>query len=305
MTDTAAALVLDGAAAFGAGAAGLASVWLQLLRRAAACASWIALATASAQEVTRLSPKPAGLWQVMPISCFTAWRAWTPERQARETRRPIASHWLAAQPPALPMVVKSSKRPCVVLVDGDVEGAAAGLHLVGGALEGARPVALAPGLVALDRHCRLGRSFSFLPTESTCMSRRAVAVDRHPFAALLVGEAVDGGDVVAGGVVAEVDGLGDGVVGVLLEGRLHADVVFRGDVVGGDEDPADVLGDLVDILDRAVLGDLLHQLRGVEAALPGDLLEERIDLDEDVVVEHLADVADGEERLDAAGGSWR
>ena len=72
---------------------------------------WMAWATASAQEVMRFSPKPEGLWQVMPTSCLTVWRAWTPLRQDMEMRRPRASHCEEAQPPALPMVVKSSKRP--------------------------------------------------------------------------------------------------------------------------------------------------------------------------------------------------
>ena len=73
----------------------------------------------------------------------------------------------------------------------------------------------------------------------------------------------------------EVDGLADGIVGVLLEGRLHPDMVLGGDVVGRDEDrAARPPGSPRMSLDRAVLGDLLHQLLGVEAPLLGDLLEE-------------------------------
>ena len=50
-----------------------------------------------------------------------------------------------------------------------------------------------------------------------------------------IGQQVDLLDVVGGGVVGEVDGLGDGVVGVLLEGRLQPDVPLGRDVVGGGE----------------------------------------------------------------------
>ena len=73
----------------------------------------MALATASAQEVIRPFPKPLGFWQLMPISCFTIALAGMPLLQASETRRPIASFWLAAQPPAFPIVVNSSKQPSI------------------------------------------------------------------------------------------------------------------------------------------------------------------------------------------------
>src|SRR5689334_3230712 len=46
---------------------------------------WIALATASAQESTLFSPKPAGEWQEMPRSCFTTLRPWMPLLHAKET----------------------------------------------------------------------------------------------------------------------------------------------------------------------------------------------------------------------------
>ena len=41
----------------------------------------------------------------------------------------------------------------------------------------------------------------------------------------------------------EVDGLGDTVIGILLKGRLHPDMPFGCDLVGGDENPLDVVGD--------------------------------------------------------------
>ena len=54
--------------------------------------------------------------------------------------------------------------------------------------------------------------------------------------------------------------------------------------------------------DGAVLGDLLHQRLGVEPFGLGDLLEDRVHLDQDVLVHHLAHEGDREERLDAGGG---
>ena len=65
----------------------------------------------------------------------------------------------------------------------------------------------------------------------------AVAVDGDALAALAVGKPVDVGDVLLGGGIDEVDGLGDGVVGVVLEGGLHAQVPLGGDVVGAGDVP--------------------------------------------------------------------
>ena len=127
----------------------------------------------------------------------------------------------------------------------------------------------------------------------------AVAVDGDPLAVRFVGEPVDLFHVLVGGGVGEVDGLGDGVVGVALEGRLHPDVVLGGDVVGGDENLPDFFGDFGQVVHGAVLGDLLHQLIGVKALFLGDVLEHRVNFDQLVVVHHLADEGDRKERLDA------
>ena len=59
-----------------------------------------------------------------------------------------------------------------------------------------------------------------------------------------------------GGVVLEVHRLGNGVVGVLLEGCLHFDVVLRRHIVRGHEDLFEVLWDLADIVQRAAVCDL-------------------------------------------------
>ena len=74
----------------------------------------------------------------------------------------------------------------------------------------------------------------------------AVPVDGDALEAQLKGHEVDLPHVVLGGLLGEVHRLGDGVVGVFLEGGLEADVPLGRDVVGGDEDPSDVLRDLLE-----------------------------------------------------------
>ena len=63
----------------------------------------------------------------------------------------------------------------------------------------------------------------------------AVAIHRDALAVELVRQPVDLLDVLLGGVVGEVGGLGDRRVAVLLEGGLHPDVPLGRDVVRGDE----------------------------------------------------------------------
>jgi len=191
----------------------------------------------------------------------------------------------------------------VVLVDGDVERTAAGLHLVGPALERLGTLAL-DGALVLDMDRRSGQDGLFLlaPGGEHLLVARAITVDGYTFQVGLVGETVHLLDIFHGGFVREVDGLADRVVRVALEGRLHRDVHLGGDVVGGDEDVPDILGDRADAVNGAVLSDALHELLGVKPLGLGDLFEKRVHLDQDVLVHYLAHVGDREERLDAAGG---
>ena len=56
----------------------------------------------------------------------------------------------------------------------------------------------------------------------------AVAVDGDTFAVGLVGEPVDIFHVFKGGGIGEVHGFADGIVGIQLEGGLHADMILPG-----------------------------------------------------------------------------
>ena len=70
----------------------------------------------------------------------------------------------------------------------------------------------------------------------------AVPVNGDPLQAQGVGRQIDLAHVVGGGLVGEVNRLGDRIVGELLEGRLKLDVPEGGDLVGGDEEVPQVPG---------------------------------------------------------------
>ena len=85
--------------------------------------------------------------------------------------------------------------------------------------------------------------------------------------------------------------------------RLEADVPVGRDLVGGDEEAPQVLGDFLEVPDGAGLGDGLHEFRGVEAPASGELFEVGVDLDQLGAFQHPAHVGDGEQGLDAAGAA--
>ncbi len=108
------------------------------------------------------------------------------------------------------------------------------------------------------------------------MSSAVSAINRNPFTAKLIGQFVgliDGGD---GGLFAEIYGLTDRCVIVLLEGRLHSDMPFGLDVVGTSEDFPYAGGNFADFLNAAGFGNLFFQLFGIKAGFLGHLLENRI-----------------------------
>src|SRR5450759_3309419 len=190
-------------------------------------------------------------------------------------------------------------RSVLVVVHDDEQLAAARVHALRLAAEQMRPRGPRGGNASRGR-VALTLVLALTDVEHLLLAA-AVAVDGDALAAAAEGQQVHVLDVVAGGLVGEVARLGDGVVGALLEGCLQLDVPLRGDVVGRGEDPLHVGGHPVEVPHGAHLGDLLHELVAVEAALPRDLLEVRVALDHAVVVEHVgAHVADREQGLDAA-----
>lgn len=79
-----------------------------------------------------------------------------------------------------------------------------------------------------------------------------VAIDGQPFAAEFIAEHVSGADIFPGGEGRQVDGLADrGVDPIFLKDTLHADVLFRADILGGPENFLPVFGDLAMTDDRA------------------------------------------------------
>ena len=108
------------------------------------------------------------------------------------------------------------------------------------------------------------------------MASAVPAINRNPFTAKLIGQFVgliDGGN---GGLFAEIYGLADRCVAVLLENRLHFDMPFRLDVVGASENFPYAGGNPVDFLDTAGFGNLFFKLFAVKAGFLGYLLENRI-----------------------------
>ena len=131
----------------------------------------------------------------------------------------------------------------------------------------------------------------------------AVPVDGDALEAQLIGQEIDLADVFGGGGGGEIHRLGDGVVGVLLEGRLNADVPLGRDVVGRDKEAADVLGDFLEVPDGAGLGDAAHELAAVEALLAGHLFKIGVHLHQFGPVQDPADKGDAKQGLDAAGAA--
>ena len=93
---------------------------------------------------------------------------------------------------------------------------------------------------------------------------------------------------------------------MFLESGLHPNVPLRGDVVRGAENvlyPLRHVQLALKMTEAAGLGQLLHQFRGVEALVPGHRLKVGIALHQPGVVHYVADVGEGEQRLNTAGGA--
>jgi len=109
-----------------------------------------------------------------------------------------------------------------------------------------------------------------------------VPINGDPLAAKLVREPVRLFHVVDCGGPGHVDGLGDGVVRVLLEGRLDFDVERHGHVVGGGEKLLDFFRDFRDSPDGFVVGvDFFPKLPFLEPEIivpRRNLPEERVHL---------------------------
>ena len=127
----------------------------------------------------------------------------------------------------------------LIVVDGDIQVAAADLHLLGEAAGHRRTGPGQDGAVGV--HSGGGGSLLLavvdLADVEHLLAAAAVPVDGGALASQLVGQAVDLGHILLCGGVGEVHRLAHGVVGKGLEGGLHLHVPNGGDVVGADEDP--------------------------------------------------------------------
>ncbi len=130
-------------------------------------------------------------------------------------------------------------------------------------------------------------------------------VDGQPLAACLPRQHVGLGNVLLGGALGEVAGLGDAVVGERLDGGLHQHMFLGRDVAADDKGMAQALGQICQVLARAIGGHVLLDVRllvltqgsGVER-----LLEERagvIQLDVAIAVLKVANVPERKHRLAA------
>ena len=91
------------------------------------------------------------------------------------------------------------------------------------------------------------------------MIPRSVPIDRHALAFQFIGQFVDIPDILDRRLIGKIHRLADGIVRVLLECRLHPDMILRRDVMGRNEDIANIGGDFLDVPNRAVFGNLFHE----------------------------------------------
>ncbi len=130
-------------------------------------------------------------------------------------------------------------------------------------------------------------------------------VNGDAFAIHLPGGHIGVGNVLGGGVLGEVDGLGEGVIDERLEGCLGADVLLGGDISADDEDLFHLRRDILHVLAGAIAHGLVDDLLAVkfaEAGFDESLLEHRagvVELEILAVVVDVADVGEGKDRLAA------
>ena len=108
----------------------------------------------------------------------------------------------------------------------------------------------------------------------------AASINRDPFAAGSVREKKRLADLVQGGLFGEIDRLGDGVVGVLLECGLHPNMIFGGNVMRRYEEPSEVFGDFRIPLDGSLACNPGQEIFGVNTGCSRGLYKKRMDLNQ-------------------------
>ena len=192
----------------------------------------------------------------------------------------------------------------VDLVDGQVHGAQTGLDLLGEALHhvGALAHHAQAGLFRGRGGFAVHLLLAFAGGQHL-QALAAVAVHGDALAAFLVGQPVDVVDVLFGGAVGQVHGLGHGVVGMALEGGLHAQVPDGVDVHGRDEDLAHGGGQGIQGLDGAFFHHLFHEFGRAQAGFLEGGLEIGVHFHQALAVQDVAGEAEGEQGLHARGAA--
>ncbi|MPM94368.1 hypothetical protein SDC9_141514 [bioreactor metagenome] len=125
----------------------------------------------------------------------------------------------------------------------------------------------------------------------------AVAVDRNTFATQLERKQVHLPHVVLCRAVREVHRFGHGVVRILLESRLHTDMVYRFNIVRGNKYLADMLRHLRYMRQRAFFSNLSHHIRRIKALAYGDFFKIRMHFGQLIVIHNVAHKRKAKERL--------
>lgn len=106
--------------------------------------------------------------------------------------------------------------------DGNIEIAKTGIDLIGDRGQGIGPF--------FGKACLGGQGLG-----ENLLGAAAVAVDGDALGVEIIGQPIGLLDIGDTGLVGEIDGFGDGIIHVFLEGSLGADMPFRRDLMSGDE----------------------------------------------------------------------
>ena len=188
-----------------------------------------------------------------------------------------------------------------VVIDGDIELAAADLYLFGKAPHhgGTAAGADARRIFRMFFLCLRG----FGTDAQNLRIAAVVAVDGNAFAPQFPGEEIHFLHIAVGGALGEVYGFGYGVVRMALESGLHTDVPFGAHIMSRHENLFDIFGDLVDMGKGTGFGDLAHEGFAVKTPFFQFGFEDRVDLGEFGLIHHITDIGVGENRFHTAGNA--
>lgn len=92
----------------------------------------------------------------------------------------------------------------------------------------------------------------------------------------------------------KVDGFRYGIIRVLLESRLHPDMLFRAQIMSANKQSGDILRDFWDSIQCSGSSDFFNQGFRIKSPLECPGLEGRMDLDQAIIFHHIAPETDPE-----------